>query len=122
MAMTLALAVTPSAQDAGWTIPEGAKDEKSPLASSPELLKKARGLFTSNCQKCHGPLGKGDGPDSKGAADLTDALRTELNPPGVLYYKIMNGHRPNMPPFKSRLSREETWTLVAYVESLRKHE
>ena len=121
--LTVLLGGGMSAQYAGWTIPEGGKDEKSPLKSSPDVVKKGKALFTTNCQKCHGPLGKGDGPDSKKdepAADLTDEFRFELNPEGVLYYKIMNGHPPAMPAFKSKLSKDETWTLVEYVKSLRK--
>jgi mono/diheme cytochrome c family protein len=110
-----------AAQYAGWTIPDGGKDEKSPLKSAPALVAKGKGLFTSNCQKCHGPLGKGDGPDSNGAAaDLTDEFRFELNPEGVVYYKIWNGHPPEMPAFKSKLTKDEAWTLVEYVKSLRK--
>jgi len=118
-----ALAIATSAQYAGWTIPDGGKDEKSPLKPSPDLVKKGKSLFTTNCQKCHGPLGKGDGPDSpkdEPAADLTDEFRYELNPEGVLYYKIMNGHPPAMPAFKSKLTKDDGWTLVEYVKSLRK--
>ena len=112
-----------SAQYAGWTIPEGGKTEKSPLTASAGNVKKGQSLFSTNCQKCHGPLGKGDGPDSAKdhpAADLTDEFRYELNPEGVLYYKIMNGHPPDMPAFKSRLSKNEAWMLVEFVTSLRK--
>jgi len=112
-----------SAQYAGWTIPPGGKDEKSPLTSSADVLKKGKSLFTGNCQRCHGPEGKGDGPDSdpqSPAADLTDDFRTALNPEGVLYYKIWNGHSNDMPAFKSKLTKDEVWTLVEYVKSLRK--
>jgi mono/diheme cytochrome c family protein len=120
-ACALVLGTGLSAQYAGWTIPEGGKDEKSPLKSSPDVVKKGRGLFVTNCQKCHGPEGKGDGPDSNGAAaDLTDDFRTELNPEGVLYYKIFNGHPPAMPAFKSTLTKEDTWTLVEYLKTIRK--
>ncbi len=117
-----ALAAAHAAQYAGWTIPDGGKDEKSPLKPSADLVKKGKGLFASNCQKCHGPLGKGDGPDSSSsspAADLTDEFRTELNPEGVLYYKIMNGHPPSMPAFKSTLTKTDAWTLVEYLKSIR---
>lgn len=113
----------PAAQYAGWTIPEGAMNEKSPATASADTLKKGKSLFGSNCEKCHGPLGKGDGPDSdkaRPAADLTDEFRFDINPDGVLYYKIMNGRPPDMPAFKSRLSKTEAWTLVEYVKSLRK--
>ena len=121
LAFGLTLAVSP--QYAGWTIPEGGKDEKSPLKSSLALVKKGQGLFGSNCQKCHGPEGKGNGPDSNPqhpAADLTDEFRTELNTEGVLYYKIWNGHPPDMPAFKSKLTKDEVWTLVEFLKALRK--
>ena len=61
-----------------WQLPEGAAAEKSPIKPGPAVLKQGRGLFVSNCQKCHGPEGKGDGPDSDPrmpAADLTDGFR-----------------------------------------------
>jgi mono/diheme cytochrome c family protein len=111
-----------SAQYAGWTIPEGAKDEKSPLKNTADAVKKGKALFASNCQKCHGAQGKGDGPDSdpkEPAADLTDEFRIELNPDGVLYYKIWNGHPPAMPGFKSKLTKDEAWALVEYLKTLR---
>jgi mono/diheme cytochrome c family protein len=120
-ALSLGAGVT--AQYQGWTIPEGGKDEKSPLKSPADAMKKGKGLFTANCVKCHGAEGKGDGPDSdpkEPAADLTDDFRTDLNPDGVLYYKIWNGHPPQMPAFKSKLTKEDAWALVEYVKSLRK--
>jgi mono/diheme cytochrome c family protein len=123
LGFSLLLGVAISAQYAGWTIPEGGKDEKSPLKASPDLVKKGKALFSTNCQKCHGPLGKGDGPDSdknEPAADLTDEFRYDLNPEGVLYYKIMNGHPPQMPAFKSKLTKDDAWAVVEYVKSLRK--
>ena len=121
-AVALMLGTGLSAQYAGWTIPDGGKDEKSPIKSSPAVINKGKALFGSNCQKCHGPEGKGDGPDSNPnapAADLTDPFRTELNPAGVLYYKIWNGHATDMPAFKSKLTKDEVWNLVEYLKVLR---
>ena len=121
-ALVFTFSLVAAAQYGGWTVPAGAKDEKSPLKSSPDLVKKGKGLFTANCQKCHGPLGKGDGPDSdkdEPAADLTDEFRYDLNPEGVIYYKVMNGHPPAMPAFKSKLTPNDVWTLAEYVKSLR---
>lgn len=108
-----------SAQYAGWTIPDTAKTEKSPVKNPAAAVTKGKSLFTANCQKCHGPLGKGDGPDSQNAADLTDEFRTELNPEGVLFYKVWNGHAQDMPAFKSKLTRDDTWALVEYLKVLR---
>jgi mono/diheme cytochrome c family protein len=121
-ALALILGIGVSAQYEGWTIPAGAKTEKTPLTPSADIIKKGKSLFGSNCQKCHGPEGKGNGPDADPKAkpaDLT-SIKTELNPDGVLYYKIWNGHPPAMPAFKSKLTKVNTWTLVEYVKSLRK--
>ena len=104
-----------------WQIPPSAKTERSPLTSSPALLKKGKGIFQSRCQKCHGPLGKGDGPDADAKnkpANLT-ASPADLNPDGVLFYKVWNGQPPKMPAFKSLISRDEVWTVVEYAKSLR---
>ena len=119
VALVVSVGAGASAQYAGWTIPDGGKDEKSPLKNAADAAAKGKALFASNCAKCHGPQGKGDGPDAQNAADLTDEYRTELNPEGVLFYKIWNGHASDMPAFKSKLTKDEVWALVAYLQVLR---
>jgi putative copper resistance protein D len=119
VALSLVGAIGLSAQYQGWTIPDTAKTEKSPVTSPDDAAQKGKALFGSNCAKCHGPEGKGDGADSDHAADLTDEFRTELNPEGVLYYKIWNGHTTDMPAFKSKLTKDEVWSLVEYLKVLR---
>lgn len=112
------------AQSTSWTIPQGALTEKSPLTATPDVLKKGRALFASSCQKCHGPDGKGDGPDGDREhlpADLTLAARAAANPDGIVFYKIWNGRsNPKMPAFKSQMTRDQVWTIVEYVRTLRK--
>jgi mono/diheme cytochrome c family protein len=119
----LALSVAPFAQwGAGWQIPAGAEKEASPLKPTADVLKRGKAVFDGSCQKCHGPMGKGDGPDSdprSPAADLTDEFRVDLNPDGVMYYRIFNGKPPVMPAFKSQLTRDEVWAVVEYAKSLR---
>jgi mono/diheme cytochrome c family protein len=120
-ALLLAGAMALHAQTSAWTIPATAKNEKSPLTPDAALLKKGRSIFMSRCQKCHGPAGKGDGPDrdpKNPPANLT-ASRADQNPDGVLFYKVWNGQPPKMPVFKSLISREEIWTVVEYVKTLR---
>ncbi len=114
----------PAAGTRGWQIPEGARDEANPIAASPEVLEKGKKIYTSKCQRCHGPGGKGDGPDADGDMppdDLTDASRAARNPDGVMFYKVWNGRRsPKMPAFKSEITKDEAWTVVTYAKSLRK--
>lgn len=110
----------------GWWIPDGGKDEKSPMASVAGAAARGKVLFLSNCARCHGPEGKGNGPDVSHASDLTDDLRTELNTEGVLFYKVWNGHAiqlrtqvDDMPAFQNKLSKSEVWTIVEYLKVLR---
>jgi mono/diheme cytochrome c family protein len=83
-------------------------------------------IFAANCVRCHGPEGKGNGPGSDHAADLTDEFRIELNTEGALFYKIWGGHSVqirteafDMPAFKDKLSRNDVWALVEYLKMLR---
>jgi mono/diheme cytochrome c family protein len=104
---------------AGWQIPKNAEQEQSPLATTAQLLKKGKDLFSSNCQKCHGPKGRGDGPNGDPDSPPAD-LRASTAPDGIMFYKIWNGRKaPVMPPFKSTMTRDEIWTVIAYAKSLR---
>ena len=71
-------------------------------------------VFEKKCQKCHGPGGKGDGPDAdpdqQQDMDLTVARRAARNPDGVVFYKIWNGRqKPKMPAQKDDLTKEQVW-------------
>ena len=108
----------------GWTLPSSAAEEKSPLAVNESVVAAGRKLFAAKCQRCHGPQGKGDGPDAdKDHAkdmNLTLAARAARNPDGIVFYKIWNGRStPKMPVFSEELSKEQAWALVAYVQTLR---
>jgi len=108
----------------GWQIPPAGRAEQSPLKPTPDVLKKGKSVFGSRCQKCHGAEGKGNGPESdpdEPAADLTDGSRATANPDGVLFYKIWNGRKsPKMPAFKTELGKEDIWSVVEYIKTLRK--
>jgi mono/diheme cytochrome c family protein len=108
-----------AANAAGWQVPESAAQEKSPLKPTAALLKTGKDLFSSNCQKCHGAGGRGDGPygdPDHRPADLT----ASTIPDGVMFYKVWNGRKaPVMPSFKSVMTKEEIWTVIEYAKSLR---
>jgi len=99
--------------------------EKSPLFPTPSTLKRGKTLYAKHCAKCHGPEGKGDGPDKTNdlahrPPDLTKAHRIKLNPEGVLFKKIWNGfEQPEMPGLKGKVSRLDAWAVVEYVKMLR---
>ena len=117
-------AAQPAARPGGWTIPPTANDEKNPLSGDPKALDTGKELFGKKCQKCHGPGGKGDGPDAdpdhQEDMDLTVARRATRNPDGVVFYKIWNGRtKPKMPALGKELSKEQVWAIVTYVQTLR---
>lgn len=107
----------------GWQIPDDASDMANPIALSPAVMTKGQDIYRSKCQRCHGRTGTGNGPDADpehSPGNLTDARRASRNPDGVMFYKIWNGRsRPKMPAFKTDISREDTWTVVHYIKSLR---
>ena len=108
----------------GWTLPPTAATEKNPLTISDAVLAAGKRLYVSKCQRCHGPQGKGDGPDGEPEhqddMDLTVASRAAKNPDGTVFYKSWNGRSsPKMPPASEDLSKEQLWAIVAYVQTLR---
>ncbi len=124
--MLTAGAVTVRVQDdddGGWQIPPTAARETNPIPANDQMLAKGKDLFKSKCQKCHGPLGKGDGPDADPKhkpGNLSDSGRASRNPDGVMFYKVWNGRKnPKMPAFKSELTRDEIWTVIQYAKTLR---
>jgi mono/diheme cytochrome c family protein len=115
-----------AAQYRGWLIPDGGRDEKSPMSSMAGAAARGKALFATHYARCHGSEGKGDGQDATYAADLTDDLRIELNTEGVLFYKIWNGRikqgkgpTQDMPAFEEKLEKDQVWTLVEYLKVLR---
>jgi len=108
----------------GWTIPPTAAEEKSPLTVNAAVLAGGKKLFGDKCQRCHGPEGKGDGPEGEKEhaqdMNLTIATRAARNSDGVVFYKVWNGRTvPKMPKFSEELSKEQVWAIVAYVQTLR---
>ena len=109
----------------GWTLPPDAADTKNPLTVDDKVLAIGKKVYADKCQKCHGPKGLGDGPDADPdhAEDmnLTNPKRADRNPDGVMFYKVLNGRRsPKMTAQKDQLSTEQIWSVVAYVQTLRK--
>ena len=94
----------------------------TPLASSPAVLKHGDALYRSHCAGCHGSKGRGDGPevDRKDRRNRPANLTMSRSPEDVVFNKIWNGRKdPDMPAFKSRMTKDEVQAVVAFVLSLR---
>jgi mono/diheme cytochrome c family protein len=79
----------------------------------------AASLYKTNCVSCHGPDGRGSAVGkSLNAADFHSA-QVQQQSDGQLASVIAEG-RGNMPPFGTRLSKDQIDALVKYIRTLGK--
>ena len=52
--------------------------------------------------------------------DLTNPKRADRNDDGGLLQSANGRKKPKMPAFKEELNEQQIWTVVTYVQSLRK--
>ena len=106
---------------AAWMIALGA-----PPARAQDLAA-AQDNYKTLCIKCHGPLGKGDGPAAVTLAtkpgDLADCARMAKVSDDVVFKVIKEGGpsanlSKEMAPFGEGLEDNEIKGMVAYVRSL----
>ncbi|HLZ09114.1 MAG TPA: cytochrome c, partial [Chloroflexota bacterium] len=136
---------------ASWTAAEQADalvTPKSPRTpDTADSRERGRKLFhsdTAKCAQCHGPAGKGDGPQTEDyqvilgtnkkrtvpglfddwgnpikPRDLTSGIYRGGRRPVDIYRRIYSGIKGTpMPPFGTALKDEEIWDLVNYAMSL----
>ncbi len=90
---------------------------------TPPSVAGGRALWTENCQPCHGPAGRGDGPTAEAIPDplpdLSDPQVGRQAVPADNFNVIKNGRMDKMmPPWGNRLSDGQIWDAAAYVWSL----
>jgi mono/diheme cytochrome c family protein len=113
--------VTPAAEAARpWRAPARAANVGNPVPADSNSLAAGKALYTKECAACHGPAGKGNGPD---AADLSRQPPDFAAPAvagqsdGELFWKITEGRKP-MPRYARTLKDDDRWHLVNYIRSL----
>ncbi len=92
---------------------------KGPPPGDPE---RGKPIFEQRCAVCHGPQGRGDGPEapflSPRPASLISAA-TSVKSDAELLATIANGKpRTAMPAWKDVLSEQERRDVLAYIRSL----
>lgn len=90
--------------------------------TSPKTIQSGKKLYTQLCAICHGNEGKGDGMagmalNPKPANFTTKQFQAQSN--GAIYWKITEG-KPPMASYKSTLTDEQRWELIAYLRTLGK--
>jgi mono/diheme cytochrome c family protein len=110
------------AEDAGsppWVAPSRAARKKNPIPSDDKSVQAGKAVYVSQCLKCHGETGKGDG---SAAHDLNPKPRDLSDPKvaaqsdGALFWKITTGRKP-MPAFENLISEDDRWNVVNYMRT-----
>jgi mono/diheme cytochrome c family protein len=96
--------------------------------SSPEAVARGRQTFQTACAQCHGPEGKGDGPQVKDMKNdngtparprnLTLGLYKYGGEPHSLYVRLRLGIPGTPMPASPTLTDEQVFDLIHYVKSL----
>ncbi|HEX4899273.1 MAG TPA: cytochrome c [Pyrinomonadaceae bacterium] len=86
-----------------------------------------RQIHVKNCQRCHGPQGKGDGPAGKllktKPADWTDKKKMSALSDAYLYKIIAGGggavgKSTLLPAFKGKLNDNQIRDVISFIRSL----
>ena len=97
----------------------------SPTGFSASSIASGADLYPQYCARCHGAVGRGDGPDAKGLpvppADLT-AEHLWAHSDGELFWWLSHGiDAPEgglaMPGFSDALYEDERWDLIDYIRA-----
>lgn len=107
-------------QDNSWKAPPEATQQINPVKADITSIEKGKSLFVKYCSTCHGEEGRGDGPFAirliTEPPDLTKVAGNQTD--GELAWKIVTGRNP-MPRWQDKLSVEQIWDIVNFIQSLR---
>lgn len=79
--------------------------------------------YQSNCLVCHGVKGMGDGPAAstlaKKPSNIVKKLNNIFKPKMMLSYTVLKGKvDQGMPAWEGILSKQDTYDIFAYIESI----
>ena len=106
-------------------VPARARDAKTPVSLTPEVLADARGHFADHCAVCHANDGSGRTTIGQNLYPKAPDMRepdTQRLTDGELYYIIQNGIRlTGMPAWGTAGDEndEDTWKLVHFIRHLK---
>ena len=119
VAYALAFTVAPNIPTPA--VPFTARFARDPVPDTPENINAARAIFQANCAICHGPRGLGDGPAAftLNPRPVNLQLHVPQHAEGEIFYWISDGVAgTGMPAWKDKLSEEQRWQIVRYLEAL----
>jgi len=96
----------------------------NPLVNDGAAVEAGKQLYSSNCVSCHGAKAMGDGPAANSLNPKPKPLAAEMKSlhDDYLFWRVSEGgaFRPftsAMPAWKSILSEEEIWQVIAFLRT-----
>ncbi len=99
---------------------DGAGAPENPVPADDVSLARGKMLYEINCQLCHGPDGRGDGPIAEFIENPPTDLTTEAvaaKSDGSLFVIISAGVPGKMPALSENLTVRERWDVVNYIRT-----
>jgi len=93
---------------------------RSPTAFTFASIARGRALFAAHCAGCHGPSGRGNGPNALAldmeTSDLT-ATHVYDHSDGDLFWFIGHGMGDTMPGFGDAIDDQARWNLIDFIHA-----
>ena len=93
------------------TAPSG-KDMQNPYEGNKAAIKEGDSIFDAKCSECHMDGTGGAGPN------LTDDTWIYGGSDADVFETISGGRKGGMPSWRSELSKDDIWKVIAYIRSL----
>jgi mono/diheme cytochrome c family protein len=89
------------------------------LSTNSDELAQGRQVYEQQCQACHGPSGRGDGPDAPpNTNDWSDPSLLAQASGEQIRAVVASGTQNGMPGFGNQLNETQLWAVTAYTRSL----
>ena len=119
--VSYALAFTVAPNIPTPAVPFTARFTRDPVPDTAESIAAGRTTFQANCAICHGPRGLGDGPAAFTLNPRPVNLQVHVpqHAEGEIFYWMSEGVAgTGMPAWKDKLTDEQRWQLVRYLQAL----
>ncbi|MGH1420081.1 MAG: c-type cytochrome [Hyphomicrobiaceae bacterium] len=107
-----------------YGVPDTYEGQKSTAISNAQTIAAGKSVYESHCAMCHGTDGLGGGKPENALAPspalLAYMIRRPISVDEYLLWAISDGgeqFNTRMPAFKTTLSRDDIWNVIAYMRS-----
>jgi len=110
-------------EKAHWDAPKNEASKKNPIHTSKKSINRGSALYQKNCSSCHGINANGDGKVGNSFKIKPTNLKkmSGKHKDGDFFWKIKVG-KDDMPSWENKLSSNQMWDLVNFIQSLSKHD